>query len=126
MGRFPPDMMPFVMSKAGCLLCCLADTKIFRMTVPNKIQSYLAAGRPIVACMAGEGAQIVSDAEAGVVCHPGDGLALANAILELSNSPKKHLRKLGANGRQYFNNNYKDELIVTELMKKFSKIVEKK
>ena len=126
MGRFPPDMMPFVMSKAGCLLCCLADTKIFRMTVPNKIQSYLAAGRPIVACMAGEGAQIVSDAEAGVVCHPGDGLALANAILELSNSPKKHLRKLGANGRQYFNNNYKDELIVTELMKKFSKKVEKK
>ena len=126
MGRYPPETMPYIMSKSSCLLCCLADTEIFRMTVPNKIQAYLAAGKPIIACMAGEGAQIVLDAKAGVACSPGDGEALAGAILKLKESSATELKQFGINGRQYFKKNYDDELIMGELIKKFSQLVENK
>jgi glycosyltransferase involved in cell wall biosynthesis len=126
MGRYPPETMPYVMSKSSCLLCCLADTEIFRMTVPNKIQAYLAAGKPIIACMVGEGAQIVLDSRAGVACRPGDGEALAGAILKLKESSASELKQFGINGKRYFKKNFDDELVMNELIKKFSQLVENK
>ena len=61
LGRFPANTMPGLMQKAGALLVTLADEPIFAMTVPNKIQAYMAAGRPILACLNGEGARLVAE-----------------------------------------------------------------
>ena len=64
-GRFPIETMPGFMQKASSLLVTLADQPIFTATVPNKVQAYIAAGRPIIACLNGEGARLVVDAKAG-------------------------------------------------------------
>ncbi|MBM3855335.1 MAG: glycosyltransferase family 4 protein, partial [Verrucomicrobia bacterium] len=48
-GRFPVDAMPYLLAKASALLVTLADRPIFAATVPNKIQAYMAVGRPIIA-----------------------------------------------------------------------------
>ena len=67
-GRFPPSDMPNILAQASVLLVTLTRNPMISQTVPSKIQAYLAAGRPIIASMDGEGARIVLEAEAGVAC----------------------------------------------------------
>jgi glycosyltransferase involved in cell wall biosynthesis len=50
----------------------LKDEPIFSMTIPGKLQSYLAAGIPVVAMLNGEGAEIVKQSKAGLTCNAGD------------------------------------------------------
>jgi len=116
-GRFPADTMPGLMQKAGALLVTLADEPIFALTVPNKVQAYLAAGRPILACLNGEGARLVAeDAEAGLSVPAQDGKALAAAVLQLYQMPAEDRARLGGNGRRYFKAHFDHDKLVEELM----------
>lgn len=115
-GRFPVDTMPGVMQKASALLVTLADEPIFALTVPNKIQAYMAAGRPILACLNGEGARIVEDAGAGFGVPAEDAEALAAAVLRLYRLSPERRAEMGANGRRYFKANFDHEILVDELM----------
>lgn len=127
-GRFPADTMPGLMQKAGALLVTLADEPIFAMTVPNKVQAYLAAGRPILACLNGEGACLVEqEAQAGLSVPAQDAKALAAAVLQLYQMPAEDRAKLGANGRRYFKAHFDHDKLVDELtahLRAMSKTVE--
>ncbi len=116
-GRFPVNTMPGLMQKAGALLVTLADEPIFAMTVPNKVQAYMAAGRPILACLNGEGARLVAEeAQAGLSVPAQDAKALAAAVLRLYQMPAEDRAKLGANGRRYFKAHFDHDKLVDELM----------
>ncbi len=65
-GSYPIEAMPALLARAAVLLVTLADKEIFRLTIPSKIQAYLAAGRPIVACLSGAGADIVRESGGGL------------------------------------------------------------
>ncbi|WP_163341554.1 glycosyltransferase family 4 protein, partial [Escherichia coli] len=56
---------------------------LFELTLPSKLQTYLAAGRPILAALDGEAARIVMEANAGICCPAGDAAALAAAAIRL-------------------------------------------
>lgn len=115
-GRFPVEAMPYLLSRASALLVTLADQPIFAMTVPNKIQAYMAVGRPIVACMNGEGARLVVEAGAGLAVPAGDARKLADAVLELSRMPPEELERLGANGQTYYKEHFDHEKLITDLI----------
>lgn len=116
-GRFPVNTMPGLMQKAGALLVTLADEPIFAMTVPNKVQAYMAAGRPILACLNGEGARLVAEeAQAGLSVPAQDAKALAAAVLHLYQMPAEDRARLGANGRRYFKAHFDHDKLVDELM----------
>lgn len=115
-GRFPVDTMPVLMDRAAALLVTLADTEIFRLTIPSKVQAYMAAGRPIVACLNGAGADVVSEAEAGVTVPAEDGEALARAIRSLHDMPAAQRAALGANGRRYYELHFSHEKLAKELI----------
>lgn len=116
-GRFPVNTMPGLMQKAGALLVTLADEPIFAMTVPNKVQAYMAAGRPILACLNGEGARLVADeAQAGFSVPVQDAKALAAAVLQLYQMPAEDRARLGTNGRRYFKAHFDHDKLVDELM----------
>ena len=115
-GRFPVNTMPGLMQKAGALLVTLADEPIFAMTVPNKVQAYMAAGRPILACLNGEGARLVAEAQAGLSVPAQDAKALAAAVLQLYRMPAEERAQLGANGRRYFKAHFDHDKLVDELM----------
>jgi glycosyltransferase involved in cell wall biosynthesis len=116
-GRFPLETMPSLMRKAGALLVTLSDEPIFAKTVPNKIQAYLAVGRPIIACLNGEGAYLVEmDAKAGLSAPAQDAQALATAVLELYKMSPEDREKLGANGQCYFMAHFHHDTLVDELM----------
>lgn len=115
-GRFPVETMPGLMQKAGALLVTLADEPIFAATVPNKIQAYMASGRPIVACLHGEGARVVDEAQAGISVPAEDAKALADAVLRLYSMSPAQRGEMGANGRSYFKAHFDHDKLVQELM----------
>jgi glycosyltransferase involved in cell wall biosynthesis len=101
-GRFPPEAMPPIFSRAKGLLVTLKRDKIFSFVIPSKVQAYLAAGRPIIAALDGEGAKIVEEARAGLTCPAEDAEALANRIEKLYVMSKAEREALGQAGRAYF------------------------
>lgn len=115
-GRFPVETMPGLMQKASALLVTLADEPIFAATVPNKIQAYMAAGRPILACLNGEGASVVEEAKAGISVPAEDPKALVDAILKLYNMSPAQRGEMGANGRRYYKAHFDHDKLVDELM----------
>lgn len=114
-GRFPVETMPGFLQKASALLVTLADQEIFKATIPSKVQAYLAAGRPILACLNGEGANLVSAAEAGLAVPAEDAKALAAAVMELYRMPPQAREAMGARGRLYYTQHFAHEMLVDQL-----------
>lgn len=77
----------------------LLDSPVFEGARPSKIFPMMAAGLPILYSGRGEGARIVSDADAGLCVEPEDPTALANAIVRLLGDPER-AREMGRNGRR--------------------------
>jgi glycosyltransferase involved in cell wall biosynthesis len=115
-GRFPVETMPGLMQKAGVLLVTLTNEPIFALTVPNKVQAYMAAGRPILAGLNGEGARIVEEAQAGISVPAEDAQALADAVLKLHGMSSEQRAVMGGNGRNYFKAHFEHDKLVEELM----------
>jgi len=115
-GRFPVETMPGFMQKADVLLVTLADQKIFRATIPSKVQAYLAAGRPIIASLNGEGANLITEAGAGIAVPAEDGQALADAVLRMYRMPSKERQAMGARGRSYYNQHFAHDMLVDQLI----------
>ncbi|QWD81942.1 glycosyltransferase family 4 protein [Polynucleobacter sp. MWH-S4W17] len=116
-GRLPLSFMPAIMAQASALLVSLSRGQIMSQTIPSKIQAYLAAGRPIIASLDGEGGRIILEAGAGVVAPSEDVRGLANAILELSAMGKDELAGMGQKARTYYEENFEPRLLAQKLKK---------
>jgi glycosyltransferase involved in cell wall biosynthesis len=101
-GRFPPEAMGPIFRRAKGLLVTLKRDEIFSCVIPSKIQAYLAAGRPIIAALDGEGARVVQEAGAGLSCPAEDADALAKCIEKLYAMNAAERDALGRSGRTYF------------------------
>jgi len=115
-GRFPVESMPGFMQKASVLLVTLADREIFAATVPGKVQAYMASGRPIIACLNGEGARLLNEAEAGLATPAEDARALAKTILKLYRMPEGQRDEMGNNGREYCQRHFNHEGLIDRLI----------
>lgn len=98
LGRHPVDRMPSFFKHANALLVSLKDEPIFSMTIPGKLQSYLAAGIPVVAMLNGEGAEVVKSSRSGLTCAAGDHPGLAAAVLKLYEMTIEERETMGRNG----------------------------
>ena len=125
-GRHPVESMPQLLSNANALLVTLSDEPIFAKTIPNKIQAYLAVGRPILACLNGEGARVVNEAKAGIAVPAGDSKRLSEAILNLYKLPEKEMSIYGKNGREYYEKNFKHEKLIKILISEFENLIKNK
>lgn len=115
-GRFPVETMPSFMQKASALLVTLADQPIFAATVPNKVQAYMAAGRPIIACLNGEGARLVVEAGAGLATPAEDARALADTIMRLYRLSPGERDTMGGNGRRYYQEHFDHDRLIDQLI----------
>lgn len=98
LGRYPLERMPSFFKHANALLVSLKGEPIFAMTIPGKLQSYLAAGIPVVAMLNGEGADVVVRSRSGLTCAAGDHVGLAAAVLKLSQMTNEEREAMGENG----------------------------
>lgn len=124
-GRFPVTTMPGLLQKAVALLVTLADEPTFALTIPNKIQAYMAVGRPILACLNGEGAHVVAEAGAGIPVPAENAERLAAAILTLYHMPEAQRQAMGAAGRRYFLEHFEHEMLVDDLIEHFNELAGK-
>ena len=76
--------MPELYSNADALLITLKKSKIFSLTVPGKIQSYLACGKPILSMMDGEGSNIINESMAGFTAPAEEPNKLLDNILKMN------------------------------------------
>ena len=98
LGRHPVERMPSFFKHANALLVSLKDEPIFSMTIPGKLQSYLAAGIPVVAMLNGEGVEVVKSSQSGLTCAAGDHGGLAATVLKLSEMSEEERETMGRNG----------------------------
>ncbi|OIQ79149.1 putative glycosyl transferase [mine drainage metagenome] len=115
LGQHPVESMPAYFSHADALLVSLKKEPIFSSTIPGKIQSYLACGKPVIAMLDGEGARIIKEAHAGVACPAEDVDALVQAVLRLSKMDHDDLAAMGHNGRQYYEAHFDREVLFPRL-----------
>lgn len=114
-GRFPEERMPYFFAHADAMLVSLKDTPIFSLTVPYKVQCYMACGKPIVASLNGEGARIIEASGAGIVVPASSPVLLAQAIETMIDTPVARQREMGRKGRAYFEVNYAPDRVMADL-----------
>jgi glycosyltransferase involved in cell wall biosynthesis len=116
LGRHAIECMPSFYSKADALLAALAKKEIFTMTIPSKIQTYLAAGKPVIVMLDGVGAEVINEAQCGIACGSGDAAALAASMISLSELDKGKLLEMGASGKRYYHENFEKNMLREKLV----------
>ena len=124
LGRHPMKMMPSFFREADAMLVSLKDETIFGLTVPAKIQSYLACGKPILAMMNGEGADIIRESKSGFAVNAGDFNALADRVIEMYNMPKSNLDLMAKSSKDFYLNNFDRKDLIDKLMSVFYSFTE--
>jgi glycosyltransferase involved in cell wall biosynthesis len=124
LGRFPPERMPSFYRTADALLVSLRPEPIFAMTVPGKLQSYLAAGMPVLAMLDGEGAQIVEEAQAGLACPSGDSAELARAVLRLAEMSRSERAAMARRAREFALREFDRDRLIDQLRARMRSLVD--
>lgn len=120
MGRYPLEDMPDLFVHADVMLVALKNINVFSLTIPSKIQSYMAFGKPIVSMINGIGNEIVEQAECGYVAAAGDYRHLAKNVIDLSKIDKDTLIEMGNSGGEYYQRHFSKKNIIDRLMKEFN------
>lgn len=100
--KVPPEQIGGLLGQAGALVAHLRDDPVFAITVPQKTQAYMLAGRPLLMAIAGESSEIVNRAAAGAVAQPGDSEQIAAAAIHLSQLPEIERQAMGTRGREFY------------------------
>jgi len=119
LGRYPLEEMPYFFSLADIMLLTLKDEHIFSLTIPSKVQSYLAFGKPIASMINGIGNKVINDANCGYTANAGNAEKLAENIIKAYNAPKETLVELGLNGRAYYMKEFDKGAIIDKLVRVF-------
>ena len=115
LGRHPIERMPSFFRGASALLVALKKDPIYAMTIPGKVQSYLATGLPIVAMLDGEGAEVIKQAGAGYVCASGAAADLARHVLQMMQLSPAERALMGEQGRQYGEREFRRSALTSNL-----------
>jgi glycosyltransferase involved in cell wall biosynthesis len=105
LGRAPVEQMPALFAHADVLVATLRGDPVWALTVPSRVQSFLACGRPVVAAADGTCARVVT-AAGGLAVPAGDGTALAAAIATVRAMDPARRAEMGAVAREYYLKNF--------------------
>ncbi|MDN7241716.1 glycosyltransferase family 4 protein [Planococcus sp. N028] len=111
----PAHKIPKFMAANDAAFLSLSDSPLFAMTIPAKLQSYMACGIPAIVSASGETVEIIKTAKAGVYSPPGDIEQLAEKIMELSGKSKEELKQIGTNAKKYYDENFNKNELLNEM-----------
>lgn len=116
-GRRPLEEMPEYYAKADAMLITLAVDPVLSLTLPGKVQSYMAVGRPIIGAIDGETKTVIEEAQCGFCGKADDAAELAENIKKFINCENK--MAMGQNARKYYEENFEEKLFMDKLEKEF-------
>lgn len=117
----PANRIPEFIAVCAAAYLSLTDSSLFEMTIPAKLQSYMACGIPIIASVAGETAKIIEESSSGLSSKPGDAETLANNVILLSNMSTDQLKQLGINAYEYYKIHFNKNVLLDKIDIYFSK-----
>ena len=112
-GRKPAEEMPKYYSLADAMLISLTADPLISYTLPAKMQSYMSAGKPIIASANGEIANVINESKCGYCTKADDDKALYDSIVKFINNPQK--KQFGKNAREYYEKNFAKEVLMNKL-----------
>lgn len=117
-GSVPATDIPKFTALADALIVCLSDSPDLGLTVPAKVASYMAAGKPVLASMDGAGNAAV--AAAGGLSSPAcDAAALADNLLALTRMTAAQRAAMGQSAKEYYLAHYRR----SELLRKLERFI---
>lgn len=114
--RQPAERIPELLAASDAAFLSFKNEKLWEMTIPAKLQSYMACGMPIIAAARGETKRIIEEAECGVCCEIGDAQELAAAVRKIE---KCVLERMGGKSRAYFEKCFDKEKLMDEIEEYF-------
>ncbi len=112
-GQKPLSDMPELYKLADAMLVTLEDKSYANMTIPGKVQSYMAVGKPIIGAVNGSCANFIKNNQVGYACNAEDSEALAKLILEID---EKEIKNIGKNAREVYLRKYSKEKFINKLI----------
>ena len=113
-GSVPATDIPKFTALADALIVCLSDSPDLGLTVPAKVASYMAAGKPVLASMDGAGNAAV--AAAGGLSSPAcDAAALADNLLALTRMDAAQRAAMGQSAKEYYLAHYRRSELLRKL-----------
>jgi len=116
-GFRPVTDIPKYHTVADVLLACLVKSDLLDCTIPAKVMSYLAAGRPLLLSMDGEAQRLVNAIGCGFAGDSGDASALYKNIHKLYSMSKEQRRSMGERGREYHFSHFERDMNLDRLYK---------
>ena len=123
LGSFPIEQMPIFYAHADAMLFSLKDEYIFSITIPAKVQSYLACGKPILSMINGEALKLIESSKAGLACSAGDSLGLSENIIKMSAMSSNDIKQIGENSYNCYKNHFDREMLFKKAENIFYKFV---
>lgn len=120
LGRYSLEDMPDLFVHADVMLVSLKGIDVFSLTIPSKVQSYMAFGKPIVSMLNGIGNKIVKEAKCGYIAAAKDYKHLSENVIKMSEMDGGLLIEMGNNGSEYYQKHFSKKNIVDRLIKEFN------
>lgn len=112
-GQRPLEDMPKLYNIADIMLVTLEDKPYANMTIPGKVQSYMASGKPIAGCINGSCCSFIENNGIGFCCQSGDSEALANLI---RNIDFEKARIIGKHAKEVYFEKYNKSIFIDKLI----------
>ncbi len=119
-GRKPVEEMPGIYENSDAMLVTLTDDPVISKTLPGKVQSYMAAGKPILGAINGQTAKTITDAGCGFVAPAEDAQKFAECIKDFLESDKQ---KLGENSYKYYTQHFSKETFIEALLQEMESCI---
>ena len=121
-GRRPVKEMPKFYRLADVCMVSLEPNSPVGLTLPSKVQGYMAAGKPILGMIDGSTQELIRDSGCGVCVSAGDYRALAQTMLDMIQHFEKY-EKCGENGRSYFKTCFTKSIFMDKLLLEFEQVI---
>ena len=119
--RQPATEIPRLLAASDAAFLSFMETRLFEMTIPAKLQSYMACGMPVIAAASGESKRVITEASCGVCSPSGDANALAESIQKMMECSREELQKMSENARCYFETHFDKEKLLDEMEQYFQR-----
>lgn len=121
LGRYPLNTMPKFFQKADAMLVSLKDEPTFALTIPAKIQAYMASKKIILGMLNGEGKELINHSKSGFAVNAGDYNLLAKKAIELSSLRIEERKKMELNALNHYNTYFSKPMLFCKLQSIFSR-----
>lgn len=110
--RQPAERIPELLAACDAAFLSFQNDELWTMTIPAKLQSYMACGMPVIASAAGETQRIIDEAGCGICSPIGDEKALAEGIRNLM---QIELSKMRRNSKSYCKLHFNKEILMDQM-----------